>query len=83
MTDTLLYFVKLVYINKLAPQDLSLDEFKDKISWRYDFEKPFSSISKNSTYRNNLLINRCNAIAFSLLCNLVQSVILLYTFFLF
>ena len=31
--------------NKLAPKDLSLDEFKAKISWRYDFEKPPPSIS--------------------------------------
>ena len=34
-----------LYINKLAPKDLSLDEFKAKISWRYDFEKPLPSIS--------------------------------------
>ena len=31
--------------SKLAPKDLSLDEFKAKISWRYDFEKPPPSIS--------------------------------------
>ena len=34
-----------VYTNKLAPKYLSLDEFKAKISWRYDFEKPPSSNS--------------------------------------
>ena len=33
-----------LYINKLAPKDLSLDEFKTKISWRYDLEKPLPSI---------------------------------------
>ena len=34
-----------LYINKLAPKDLSLDEVKAKISWRYDFEKLLSSMS--------------------------------------
>ena len=34
-----------LYINKLAPKDLSLDELEAKISWRYDFEKPPPSIS--------------------------------------
>ena len=34
-----------LYINKLAPKDLSLDEFKARISWRYDFEKLLPSIS--------------------------------------
>ena len=29
----------------VAPKDLSLDEFKAKISWRYDFEKHPPSIS--------------------------------------
>ena len=46
-------------LKKLAPEDLSLDEFMAKISWRYDFEKPPPSksiISKNPTYRNNLYL---------------------------
>ena len=42
---TLLFAKYYLYINKLAPKDLSLDEFKAKISWRYDFEKPPPSIS--------------------------------------
>ena len=42
---TLLFAKYYLYINKLAPKDLSLDEFKVKISWRYDFEKPPPSIS--------------------------------------
>ena len=42
---TLLFAKYYLYINKLAPKDLSLDEFKAKISWRYDFEKPRPSIS--------------------------------------
>ena len=42
---TLLFAKYYLYINKLAPKDLSLDEFKAKVSWRYDFEKPPSSIS--------------------------------------
>ena len=29
----------------VAPKDFSLDAFKAKISWRYDFEKPPPSIS--------------------------------------
>ena len=41
---TLLFAKYYLYINKLAPKDLSLDEFKAKISWRYDFEKPPPSI---------------------------------------
>ena len=44
---TLLFAKYYLYINKKAPKDLSLDEFKAKISWRYDFEKPLSSISKS------------------------------------
>ena len=44
--DFILLFAQYyLYINKLAPKDLSLDEFKAKISWRYDFEKPLPSIS--------------------------------------
>ena len=42
---TLLFAKYYLYINKLAPKDLSLDEFKAKISWRYDFEKAPPSIS--------------------------------------
>ena len=42
---TLLFAKYYLYINKLAPKDLSSDEFKAKISWRYDFEKPLPSIS--------------------------------------
>ena len=42
---TLLCAKYYLYINKLAPKDLSLDEFKAKISWRYDLEKPLPSIS--------------------------------------
>ena len=42
---TLLFAKYYLFINKLAPKDLSLDEFKAKISWRYDFEKPPPSIS--------------------------------------
>ena len=42
---TLLFTQYYLYINKLAPKDLSLDEFKTKISWNYDFEKPLPSIS--------------------------------------
>ena len=42
---TLLFAKYYLYINKLAPKDLSLDQFKAKVSWRYDFEKPPSSIS--------------------------------------
>ena len=61
---TLLFAKYYLYINKLAPKDLSLDEFKAKVSWSYDFEKPLPSItavaSQNPTYRNNLLINRSN-----------------------
>ena len=61
---TLLFAKYYLYINKLAAKDLSLDEFKAKVSWSYDFEKPLPSItavaSKNPTYRNNLLINRSN-----------------------
>ena len=42
----LLCFAKYyLYINKLAPKDLSLDEFKARINWSYDFEKPLPSIS--------------------------------------
>ena len=67
-----------MYINKLASKDLSLDELKAKISWRYDFEKPPPLISKYPSYRNNLLIGRSNVIVritttavllFSSLCN--------------
>ena len=42
---TLLFAKYYLYITKLAPKDLSLDKFKAKISWRYDFEKPLPSIS--------------------------------------
>ena len=42
---TLLFAKYYLYINKLAPKDLSLDEFKAKISWWYDFEKPPPSTS--------------------------------------
>ena len=42
---TLLFAKYYLYINKLAPKDLSLDEFKAKISWRYDLEKTLPSIS--------------------------------------
>ena len=45
-SSILLLFAKYyLYINKLAPKDLSLDEFKAKISWMYDFEKTLPSIS--------------------------------------
>ena len=44
--DFTLSFAKYyLYMNKLAPKDLYLDEFKTKISWRYDFEKSLPSIS--------------------------------------
>ena len=42
---TILFAKYYLYINKLAPKDLSLDEFKAKISWRCNFEKPPSSTS--------------------------------------
>ena len=60
---TLLFAKYYLYINKLAPKDLSLDEFKAKISWRYDFENPLLQlVSKYPSYRNNLLIGRSNVI---------------------
>ena len=40
---TLLLAKYYLYINKLAPKDLSLDELR--INWSYDFEKPLPSIS--------------------------------------
>ena len=43
---TLLVAKYYLYINKLAPKDLSLDEFKARINWSYDFEKPLPSISQ-------------------------------------
>ena len=43
---SLLFAKYYLYINNLTPKDSSLDECKGKISWRYDFEKPLSSISK-------------------------------------
>ena len=42
---TLLFAKYYLYITKLAPKDLCLDEFKAKISSRYDFEKPLPLIS--------------------------------------
>ena len=60
---TLLFAKYYLYINKLAPKDLSLDEFKAKISWRYDFENPLLQlVSKYPSYWNNLLISRSNVI---------------------
>ena len=59
---TLLFAKYYLYINKLAPKDLSLDEFKAKISWRYDFETPPQLVSRYPSYRNNLLITRSNVI---------------------
>ena len=63
-SSILLLFAKYyLHINKLAPEDLSLDEFKAKISWRYDSKNPLLQlVCKNPTYRNNLLINRSNVI---------------------
>ena len=59
---TLLFAKYYLYINKLAPKDLSLDEFKAKISWRYDFETPPQLVTRYPSYRNNLLITRSNVI---------------------
>jgi len=42
---SLLFAKYYLYTIKLAPSKLSLDEFKAKISWRYDFERPLSSIT--------------------------------------
>ena len=43
---------------QLAPKGLSLDEFKAKITWRYDCEIPLLQLErKNPSHRNFLLIN--------------------------
>ena len=58
---TLLFAKYYMYINKLAPKDLTLDEFEAKISWGMISKNPLLQfVSKNPTYRNTLLINRSN-----------------------
>ena len=60
---TLLFAKYYMYINKLAPKDLTLDEFKAKISWGMISKNPLLQfVSKNPTYRNTLLINKSNTV---------------------
>ena len=54
---TLLFAKYYMYINKLAPKDLTLDEFKAKISWGMISKNPLLQfVSKNPTYRNTLYV---------------------------
>ena len=54
---TLLFAKYYMYINKLAPKDLTLDEFKAKISWGMISKNPLLQfVSKNPTYRKTLYV---------------------------
>ena len=58
---TLLFAKYYLYRNKLAPKDLSLDEFKAKISW-ISKNPLLQQVSEYPSYWNNLSISRFNVI---------------------
>ena len=64
---TLLITKNYLYMNKLAPKDLALDEFKAKNQLEVWFRKTpsFNKLERIQLYQNNLLINRSNAIVWT------------------